>query len=164
MLARLRAAIEAGYACMALQRLPHITLLDADYYHAKLKPILAEWVFLWLTAQHVHGIDAGDAIEYLLEGAVARSEATTKLRLIEAELARVEADLGAAPLEPPLSDDHVAALPPGEGEQRRATARARSCASAPRRSRATARASRCSRRSAARSRRARRRGASSARA
>ena len=42
-------------------------LLDADYYHAKLKPILAEWVFLWLTAQHVHGIDAGDAIEYLLD-------------------------------------------------------------------------------------------------
>ena len=44
-------------------RVDAITLLDADYYHAKLKPILAEWVFLWLTAQHVHGIDAGDAID-----------------------------------------------------------------------------------------------------
>ena len=51
----------------------------------------------------------------LLEGAVARSEATTKLRLIEAELAKVEGELGLVPLEPPLSTRHLEALPAGEG-------------------------------------------------
>ena len=66
-LERLGAAVEEGYRCMALQRLPHITLLDHDYYHAALKPILAEWCFVWLQGQHLHGIDAKDAIEYLLE-------------------------------------------------------------------------------------------------
>ena len=35
-----------------------------------LKPILAEWSYLWLQKQHLHGIDRDEAIKYILEGAV----------------------------------------------------------------------------------------------
>ena len=42
-LGRLGDAVNRGYEKRALQKLPHITLLHLSYYHAVLKPILAEW-------------------------------------------------------------------------------------------------------------------------
>ena len=45
---RLSAVFEDGYKRRALQRLPHVTLLNPGYYHGTIKPILAEWAYLWL--------------------------------------------------------------------------------------------------------------------
>ena len=91
---RLRAVIVEGYAARALQKLPHITLLNPDFYHSKMKPVLAEWAFLWLQKQHLHGIERDEAIMYVLEGAVARSDLTLKLQLVETALAKCEVELG----------------------------------------------------------------------
>jgi hypothetical protein len=78
-LKRISAVLSAGFASKALQRLPHITLLNLAWYHSNLKPLMAEWVYLWLQKQHLHGISRQEATTYMLEGAVARSEATGKV-------------------------------------------------------------------------------------
>ena len=33
----LRDAMERGYGCKALQKVPHVTLLNNDFYHAELR-------------------------------------------------------------------------------------------------------------------------------
>ena len=53
----------ARYDQCALQKLPHVTLLDPSFYHARIKPLLAEWTYLWLQKQHLHGIDREEAIQ-----------------------------------------------------------------------------------------------------
>ena len=42
----LKSAIEDGYACLALQRNPHLILLSAKFYTKSLKPILCRWLGL----------------------------------------------------------------------------------------------------------------------
>jgi thiol-disulfide isomerase/thioredoxin len=112
-LRRISGLLTEGYAAKALQRLPHITLLNTEWYHARLKPVMAEWVYLWLQKQHLHGISRSEAITYILEGAVARSEATAKLAYIDAALAKVESELGVRPpLTPTVpTPSHLASLP-----------------------------------------------------
>lgn len=44
----LKSAIEDGYACLALQRNPHLILLSAKFYTKSLKPILCRWLGLWI--------------------------------------------------------------------------------------------------------------------
>jgi hypothetical protein len=104
--------IHTGYAVHALQRLPHITLLNTDWYHTKLKPVLAEWVYLWLQKHHLHGILRHEAVTYMLEGAVARSEATAKVSAIDAAVSKVESLLGERPpISPPMpTRAHMAAM------------------------------------------------------
>jgi hypothetical protein len=83
-------AIQIGYEKRTLQRLPHFTLLDINFYNESLKPILAEWAYLWLQKQHLHGIDKKDVIEYILEGAVARTDLSLKVKLLQAAIDRIQ--------------------------------------------------------------------------
>lgn len=62
-----------------------------------MKPILAEWAYLWLQKQHLHGIDRGEAVRYMLEGAAARSDNSTKVNLIELALTKALVDSGDLP-------------------------------------------------------------------
>jgi hypothetical protein len=78
-LKRFSAVVQQGIAQRHLQRLPHITLLNNVYYEKQMKPILAEWAYLWLQKQHIHGIERHEAIQYMLEGAAARSDTATKV-------------------------------------------------------------------------------------
>jgi thiol-disulfide isomerase/thioredoxin len=109
-LGRLNHEVKQGFEKSSLQRLPHLTLLDTDYYHQKLKPILAEWAFLWLQKQHLHGIDRTEAIQYILEGAVARSDLAMKVNLLDAAVTRCEVALGNESVEPVKTKGHVRAL------------------------------------------------------
>ena len=72
-LARLKEAITLGYERRSLQRLPHITLLDFQFYYNVMKPILADWAFLWLQKNHLHGVERSDAVKYIVDGAAAKS-------------------------------------------------------------------------------------------
>ena len=107
LLDRLRAKIMLGLHQRALQRLPHITLLNPHFYHAELKPVLAEWAFLWLEKSHLHGISKQDAISYVLEGAAAKSEAKQRVLDLKADAALLRERLG-----------HEAPLPPKPGALR----------------------------------------------
>jgi hypothetical protein len=56
-----------------------VTLLNYDFYNEQMKPVIAEWAYLWLQKHHLHGIDRLEAVQYMLEGAAARSDTSTKV-------------------------------------------------------------------------------------
>jgi hypothetical protein len=65
----IRRVIEDGYIHRALQRNPHIVLLNVDWYKSHLQPIMADWLFMWLEAQHLAGLSEASIKTFLLEGA-----------------------------------------------------------------------------------------------
>eukprot|EP01012_Entosiphon_sulcatum_P009332 TRINITY_DN1521_c0_g2_i1.p1 TRINITY_DN1521_c0_g2~~TRINITY_DN1521_c0_g2_i1.p1 ORF type:complete len:4962 (-),score=1074.52 TRINITY_DN1521_c0_g2_i1:73-14958(-) len=65
---RIRDVINEGYDLRALQRSPHLVLLDPEFYHSRLKPLLADWAILWLEAQQLTNISLDMARRYLLGG------------------------------------------------------------------------------------------------
>lgn len=75
LLENIRHAILNGLKIRAIQRNPHITLLNAEWYHKELKPLLASWLHLWLEAQHLSALSENEIKEFLLadslSGAVA---------------------------------------------------------------------------------------------
>lgn len=112
---RLSTVIKEGYAASALQRLPHITLLNPQYFNEKVKPIMAEWAYLWLEKHHLHGIDRDETLRYLLEGATARSVAKTKANLIDLAIIQAEVELGERDAAPP-TESHLNVLTTEERE------------------------------------------------
>lgn len=74
-----------------------VILLNVDYYHSNMKPILAEWSYLWLQKQHLFGIDRSEAVRYMLEGAAARSDVVTKINLIDLAITKTLVAIGEAP-------------------------------------------------------------------
>eukprot|EP00962_Isochrysis_galbana_P039752 scaffold14306_cov80-Isochrysis_galbana.AAC.1 len=64
-LAALSAAVDAGYAAHTLQRSPHLTLLNEEWYHGVMKPIMAQWMLLWLEANHVAGLPTEHVLAYI---------------------------------------------------------------------------------------------------
>eukprot|EP00750_Incisomonas_marina_P014138 INCI17609.11.p1 GENE.INCI17609.11~~INCI17609.11.p1 ORF type:complete len:5029 (+),score=1065.32 INCI17609.11:298-15384(+) len=89
-LARLKEAIAQGYQQRSLQRLPHITLLDFQFYYSVMKPILADWAFLWLQKNHLHGVDRADAVRYIMDGAAAKSLSLRVLNSLTEDAERTE--------------------------------------------------------------------------
>ena len=95
-LQQIAAKIALGIDQRSLQRLPHITLLNKDFYHAELKPLLAEWTYLWLQQKHLHGITHHEAINYLLlpdGGLVSKADLWVMSELIEEELQKAPTNL-----------------------------------------------------------------------
>lgn len=99
-LKKISLAVQQGYLNRNLQRLPHVTLLNIEYYESVLKPLMAEWAYLWLQQQHLHGIDKAEAIQYILEGAAARSDISTKVNLLDMAITRVLQEKGTLSAEP----------------------------------------------------------------
>lgn len=71
-----------------------VTLLNVDFYHEAMKPIFAEWSYLWLQKQHIHGIERHETLTYILEGASARSDSTGKVSLLELGLIEAKVRVG----------------------------------------------------------------------
>ena len=57
--------IEAGYAEHTLQRSPHLTLLNEEWYVREMKPVMAKWMQLWLEANHVSGLTSQQIALYI---------------------------------------------------------------------------------------------------
>lgn len=57
----LKAAITDGYACLALQRNPHLILLSAKFYKQVISPILCRWLGLWLEMKSTLHVDTSEA-------------------------------------------------------------------------------------------------------
>jgi hypothetical protein len=64
-LADLVKVTEEGYEKKALQRLPHLTLLNAEWYHEEMRPVMARWIMLWLEANHVGGLTSEEMHAYI---------------------------------------------------------------------------------------------------
>ena len=52
-LGRLSAVMQRGYNGDYLQRQPHTILLDTDFYRAHMRPVLTEWMVIYLQAQEL---------------------------------------------------------------------------------------------------------------
>ena len=66
-LEQLSAVIERGYEQRALQRSPHLVLLNVEWYHEHVLPVMALWMMLWLESNHVAGLTAAQ-IELFITG------------------------------------------------------------------------------------------------
>lgn len=56
LLARLRKVVSAGQEQKLLQMVPHLVLLDDAFYHQHIKPVLADWLLLYLRRQRLRDI------------------------------------------------------------------------------------------------------------
>ena len=68
LLGRLRRVVAAGLAAKQLQRVPHLVLLSAGFYHATLRPLLAEWLLLWLRRQGLRDVSDAKILACLSAG------------------------------------------------------------------------------------------------
>jgi hypothetical protein len=73
-----------------------------EYYHNTLKPLFAQWAYVWLQNQHLYGIDKDEAISYMLDGAAARTDVLKKVKKIDMAFSRL-------PYQQEKSNDLVAA-------------------------------------------------------
>ncbi len=65
----LKEKINVGYEIRALQRNPHIILLNPDWYFVELVPILAQWLYMFFEANHMAGLKEQEILTFLVEGA-----------------------------------------------------------------------------------------------
>lgn len=63
----LRVVINKGYEIRALQRNPHIVLLNIEWYHSTLKPVMADWLYMWIETQHLGTISEKLVKQYILQ-------------------------------------------------------------------------------------------------
>jgi hypothetical protein len=69
LLAELQTLFEEGFKRRFMQRNPHVVLLNRDFYHAQIKPVIARWVVLHLRSRRVGNVlPTEQAVEYLVMG------------------------------------------------------------------------------------------------
>jgi hypothetical protein len=69
LLAELQTLFEEGFKRRFMQRNPHVVLLNRDFYHAQIKPVIARWVVLHLRSRRVGNVlPTEQAVEYLVIG------------------------------------------------------------------------------------------------
>ena len=59
-LKRLREVIEKGKSLKALQQTPHLVVLDRSFYHKQMRPILSEWVLLFMRSKKMGSVEVSD--------------------------------------------------------------------------------------------------------
>ena len=54
---------------------------NINYFCSEMKPVLAEWIFMWLESHHVGGISKKEIIKFLLEGATQQNNGDLASRI-----------------------------------------------------------------------------------
>ena len=64
------AALDEGYATHMLQRSPHLALMDVEFYHEKLKPLLGSWALAWVWERSLGSLGSvsGDVLVQYMVG------------------------------------------------------------------------------------------------
>ena len=65
LLRRIEAAVQRGCNEQALQRVPHLVLLDRRFYRTALRPLLTQWLLLLLLQLGLRALDHEEARHYL---------------------------------------------------------------------------------------------------
>ena len=68
-LQRFKTVVGRGISEQFLQNTPHLVLLSRKFYKEEMKPILAEWVIIWLISKRMRGVKNDKILAYLLKGA-----------------------------------------------------------------------------------------------
>lgn len=99
-LKELAVCIEAGYECRALQRSPHLVLLNEEFYSTRLRPIIARWMVLWLTSNQLGGaLTSPMLIAYLTGDASHLDGVAWEPWVVEAATAQSSASSGAVSID-----------------------------------------------------------------
>ncbi len=72
---RLQNVLEEGARDRFVQTSPHLVLISTEFYHAKMKPLLADWVMTFFIQKGLKGITEEHAIAYLLHGTASKESA-----------------------------------------------------------------------------------------
>ena len=64
-LSRFRTTVKAGLEKNYLQEMPHLILLSLEFYETQLKPILIEWLLLFIKGQHFLGLTDDETTAYM---------------------------------------------------------------------------------------------------
>ena len=104
-LEELSEVIERGYREHTLQKSPHLTLLNEEWYRRAFRPVMAKWMVLWLEANHVAGLRTEHVQAYIGGDCAPLAGAVWDAAVEEAALRR-EAELAA---------DSAGWCPPAEG-------------------------------------------------
>jgi len=81
--------------------------------------VMAEWAYLWLQKQHLHGIDRVEAIRYILEGAATKSDTSTKVGVIEVALTKAKVAAGELPADFPTTSAYRRSLTAEERQEQK---------------------------------------------
>ena len=65
---KLRKVIALGVEQKVIQRIPHLALLSDLFYHSQLRPVMAEWLLVWMRRNGLQDIDDTTALRCLRLG------------------------------------------------------------------------------------------------
>lgn len=65
LLNKIKAVIHKGLKSNALQGTPHLTLLNLEFYHKEVKPLMALWAMQFLRSHHCTQLGIVDTLEYI---------------------------------------------------------------------------------------------------
>eukprot|EP00756_Hemistasia_phaeocysticola_P010308 Hpha_TRINITY_DN15008_c2_g11::TRINITY_DN15008_c2_g11_i2::g.123952::m.123952 len=85
-LADMRAAVQLGYQRGALQAMPHLILLDSEFYIEQIIPVMARWLYLWFEGNHFTTLGEAQTIDFVSDSRRRKELAETA----EAQLSKDE--------------------------------------------------------------------------
>ena len=68
LLDKIKAVVEKGLQAKVLQKTPHLVLLNTNFYHRELRPLLASWMMMFLSAKRMSGLTDDEIRSFLTEG------------------------------------------------------------------------------------------------
>ena len=68
-LRQLESVITLGYSLRALQKSPHLVLLNEEWYKSHMLPVMANWCHLWLEANNCVGLSSAEILAYITRDA-----------------------------------------------------------------------------------------------
>ena len=78
-LKRLKDIIDNGKSVKALQQTPHLVVLDRSFYHRQMRPVLAEWVLLFMRTKKMGSVEDRVLLNYMIYGPEYDSSGTSKI-------------------------------------------------------------------------------------
>lgn len=79
-LEELKNVLDEGCRERHLQSSPHLVLLNPSFYKRSIKPLLARWMYLFVSQKGVHGVPTEHLITYLDKGATGDKAAADSVR------------------------------------------------------------------------------------
>ena len=72
--------IKEGFDQLHLQKSPHLSLISKNFYDDRMKPILCEWMILWLRKYKLPELDDAEATEFLIKGEHSHPQVVQKIK------------------------------------------------------------------------------------
>jgi hypothetical protein len=81
LLDQIKAIIQQGVAEKQFQHTPHLVLLNKQFYHKQLKPLMARWQLLFLRNKRLPTVDDRQLISYMVNGPLKDKQAASAVHV-----------------------------------------------------------------------------------